>query len=75
MYSNNLFRDKSIRCFQVLWEAVTLWMITGITEIDMNLDNTIRAAIWRNARCLLRLTALADEYFLVMHVTSMGLAA
>jgi len=33
-------------------------MITGIAEINMNLNNTIRTAIRRNARWLLRLMAL-----------------
>lgn len=57
MYTNNFLHDKSIRCLQVLWEAVTHWMITGIAEINMNLNNTIRAAIRRNAGRLLHLTA------------------
>jgi hypothetical protein len=56
IYTNNLLHDKSIRCLQVFWETVTILTIKGITEIDMNLNSL---KIRRNARWLLRLTALA----------------
>ena len=57
MYTNNFLHDKSIRCLQVFWEAVTLWMITEITEIDMNLNSL---KIRRNAHWLLRLIGLIN---------------